>query len=65
MSGDAVQAILMRIYGANDAWAELVLWLGEQRERNQRLGGADDTLICLLVMQLAMVALPVTSGGQR
>lgn len=56
-------AALARISEANDPWAALVAWLDERRRLNLSVGGDDAAFIGTLLMQNALWALPVRSGG--
>ena len=65
MGADMAFTTIARLSAAEDPWAELILWLGEQRTRNASWGGDDLQLIHLIAFQTAMVNLPVMAGGQK
>lgn len=65
LSEDDMVTALVRVSNAADPWAALVEWLGERRRLNRSVGGDDAAFIGLLLMQNAMCALPVRSGGQQ
>ena len=65
MGAAEIEATIARLSAAEDPWAEMIQWLGEQRTRNASWGGDDLRLIHLIAFQTAMMNFPVTVGGQK
>lgn len=59
------EVVLVRILGAAEPFAELVLWMGERRAQNQSLGGDDDKFCAQAAFALLQFSLPVAAGDSK
>lgn len=59
MREQQMQDALVRIYGANDPWAELMLWLKEMAAQNESRGGTQDAFMTFLVFEVMHTSLPI------
>jgi hypothetical protein len=46
---------LARIYSSDDPWREFMTWLEEQRDRNNNLGGDENSFMAAMVCSVGIV----------
>lgn len=62
---DLFSDTFQRIATAQDPWDEMIVVLGEHRERNRQMGG-DDILMCrIIAAQAVLLDLPVVPGDRK